>query len=51
MPAFPLYYQGSTKFSPIHCSDLTDVISHIISNDIYSRSIDDITLELEKIIN
>ena len=23
MPFFPLYYNGKTKFAPIHCSDLT----------------------------
>ena len=26
LPLFPLYYGGNTKFAPIHCSDLTDVI-------------------------
>ena len=26
LPFFPLYYNGDTKFSPIHCSDLTDII-------------------------
>jgi len=34
LPIFPLYYNGSTKFSPIHCSDLTDVICFTISNNI-----------------
>ena len=34
LPFFPLYYGGSTKFSPIHCSDLTDTIYHVISNNI-----------------
>ena len=32
LPVFPLYYSGKTKFMPIHCSDLTDVIFHILSN-------------------
>ena len=32
LPIFPLYYSGKTKFAPIHCSDLTDIIYHIISN-------------------
>ena len=32
LPIFPLYYSGKTKFMPIHCSDLTDIIYHIISN-------------------
>ena len=31
LPIFPLYYEGKTKFAPIHCSDLTDTINHIIS--------------------
>ena len=26
LPIFPLYYSGRTKFTPIHCSDLTDII-------------------------
>ena len=40
LPAFPLYYSGKTKFTPIHCSDLTDVIYHIISNNINSNIIE-----------
>ena len=40
LPLFPLYYNGNTKFSPIHCSDLTDVIHHIISKNIYSNIIE-----------
>ena len=40
LPIFPLYYGGDTKFSPIHCSDLTDTIYHIISNNIYSKIIE-----------
>ena len=40
LPLFPLYYNGDTKFSPIHCSDLTDVIHHIVSNNIYSKIIE-----------
>ena len=31
LPIFPLYYSGQTKFMPIHCSDLTNIIYHIIS--------------------
>ena len=31
LPIFPLYYSGKTKFMPIHCSDLTNIIYHIIS--------------------
>ena len=40
LPAFPLYYGGNTKFTPIHCSDLTDVIYHVISNNIHSKIIE-----------
>jgi NADH dehydrogenase len=40
MPAFPLYYEGKTKFTPIHCSDLTDTIYHVISKNIYSNIIE-----------
>jgi len=40
LPLFPLYYNGNTKFSPIHCSDLTDTIYHVISNNIYSKIIE-----------
>ena len=31
LPIFPLYYSGKTKFMPIHCTDLTNVIYHVIS--------------------
>ena len=40
LPFFPLYYNGDTKFTPIHCSDLTDIIYHTISNNIYSKIIE-----------
>ena len=40
MPFFPLYYSGKTKFSPIHCTDLTDIIYHIISQNINSKIIE-----------
>ena len=40
LPFFPLYYSGQTKFTPIHCSDLTDIIYYIISNDINSNIIE-----------
>ena len=34
LPIFPLYYSGKTKFLPIHCSDLTDIIYHVILKNI-----------------
>ena len=40
LPVFPLYYKGKTKFMPIHCSDLTDIIYHVISNNINSKIIE-----------
>ena len=40
LPIFPLYYSGKTKFMPIHCSDLTDVIYHVISKNINSKIIE-----------
>ena len=40
LPVFPLYYNGKTKFAPIHCSDLTDTIYHVISKNIYSKIIE-----------
>ena len=54
LPAFPLYYKGDTKFAPIHCSDLTDVIYHVISKNIYSKIIECIgpeIISLKEIIN
>ena len=39
-PVFPIFYNGETKFSPIHCSDLTDTIYHIISKNISSNIIE-----------
>jgi len=40
LPLFPLYYNGATKFTPIHCSDLTDIIYHVISKNIYSKIVE-----------
>ena len=46
LPFFPLYYSGKTKFVPIHCSDLTEVIFHVISNNINSNIIECIGPEI-----
>ena len=46
LPFFPLYYKGKTKFAPIHCSDLTDTINHVISNNIYHKIIECIGPEI-----
>jgi len=32
LPIMPLYYNGNTKFSPIHVSDLVDIILNAIEN-------------------
>tara|TARA_Y100001970_G_C14088704_1_gene778790 strand:+ start:208 stop:1167 length:960 start_codon:yes stop_codon:yes gene_type:complete len=45
-PFFPLYYDGETKFTPIHVSDLAELIFFIISNEIYSKDIEAIGPEV-----
>jgi len=40
LPVFPLYYGGKTKFTPIHCSDLTDIIYEVITKNINSKIIE-----------
>ncbi len=40
LPIFPLYYKGNTKFMPIHCTDLTEIIYKIISKEITSITIE-----------
>ena len=40
LPIFPLYYSGKTKFMPIHCSDLTDVICYVLQNETQSKIIE-----------
>ena len=53
LPLFPLYYNGQTKFMPIHSSDLVDIIYNIISKNIYSQVIECVgteTLNLKEII-
>ena len=37
---FPLYYNGDTKFVPIHCSDLIEIIYQVISKNIISHTIE-----------
>ncbi len=58
LPVFPLYYQGKTKFMPIHCSDLTDIIYYVISNNVNSKIIECVGPEtisfkeiIEKLLN
>tara|TARA_B100000963_G_C22512726_1_gene619149 strand:- start:148 stop:1107 length:960 start_codon:yes stop_codon:yes gene_type:complete len=40
LPLFPLYYAGKTKFMPIHCSDLTDIIYEVVSKKKQSNIIE-----------
>ena len=40
LPFFPLYYNGKTKFTPIHCSELTEIILQIIDQNICSEIIE-----------
>ena len=54
LPVFPLYYEGKTKFMPIHCSDLTDIIYHVISKKKSSNIIECVgpeTLTFKEIIS
>tara|TARA_B100001029_G_C15060561_1_gene458089 strand:- start:1540 stop:2475 length:936 start_codon:yes stop_codon:yes gene_type:complete len=39
-PIFPLYYNGNTKFSPIHVSDFSEIILNIIKKNIISEIIE-----------
>ena len=53
MPIFPLYYSGKTKFMPIHCSDLTDIIYHVITKKTLSKIVECVgpeTLTFEEIL-
>tara|TARA_B100001057_G_scaffold295309_1_gene295404 strand:- start:378 stop:1361 length:984 start_codon:yes stop_codon:yes gene_type:complete len=53
LPLFPLYYSGKTKFMPIHCSDLTDIIYNVISKKLNSNIIECVgpeTMTLKEII-
>ena len=40
LPFFPLYYNGETKFTPIHCSELTEIILQVINQNICSEIIE-----------
>ena len=40
IPIMPLYYNGDTKFFPIHVSDLTEIIFQTIVNEIKSETIE-----------
>ena len=40
LPFFPLYYNGETKFKPIYCSDLTEIIYQVINQNLKSITIE-----------
>ena len=40
LPFFPLYYNGETKFTPIYCSDLTEIIYQVIIQNIKAGKIE-----------
>ncbi len=40
LPFFPIYYNGRTKFVPLHVSDMCEIISEVINKDIYSEIIE-----------
>jgi len=40
MPFFPIYYNGKTKFSPLHVSDMSQIILSIIEKNICSEIIE-----------
>ena len=40
LPIFPLYYSGKTKFMPIHCTDLTEIIYFILTNKVETQVIE-----------
>ena len=61
LPVMPLYYSGKTKFTPIHVSDLTDIIFEVVQKKISGTTIEcvgpeiitfkDIILKILKSIN
>ena len=53
LPIFPLYYSGKTKFMPIHCSDLTDIICDVIFKNDHPNIIECVgpeTINLKEIL-
>ena len=40
LPVFPLYYSGKTKFMPIHATDLSNVIYHVLTNKVETQVIE-----------
>ena len=40
LPVMPLYYEGKTKFTPIHVSDIVNIIFEIVQKKIIGESIE-----------
>ena len=40
LPVFPLYYKGKTKFMPLHCSDICNLIVDLVENDTLGETIE-----------
>ncbi len=40
LPIFPLYYRGKTKFMPLHCSDICNLIVDLVENDTLGETIE-----------
>ena len=40
LPVMPLYYEGKTKFTPIHVSDIANIIFEVVQNKITSETIE-----------
>ena len=40
LPIFPLYYSGKTKFMPIHCADLIEIIYFVLVNKVETQVIE-----------
>ena len=51
LPIFPLYYNGNTKFMPLHCSDMTEIIYQVISKNITATTVECIGTEVISLKN
>ena len=54
LPFMPLYYDGKTKFSPIHVSDLVNILYELINGNFYKLTLECIgpeILSFKEIIN
>ncbi len=40
LPFFPIYYKGETKYTPIHATDIAELIFYVISKKIISKDIE-----------